>query len=155
MSSHDRSSSVPLEGHQCLAFRRYSKDITTSWKCDDEKPRGQNKGTGWMSGSTLLIYLRMIDRLVLRSVYTSTGCMMTSSNGNIFRVTGPLCRNSSVTGEFPPQRPVTRSFDIFFNLCMKKLWSKQSWDWWFETPSRSLWRHCDVFILLKHGDDVK
>ena len=36
--------------------------------------------------------------------------IMTSSNGNIFRVTGPLC------GEFPPQRPVTRSFDIFFDL---------------------------------------
>ena len=32
--------------------------------------------------------------------------MMTSSNGNIFRVTGPLC------GEFPTQRPVTRSFDF-------------------------------------------
>ena len=40
---------------------------------------------------------------------------MTSSNGNIFRVTGPLCAgNSPVTGEFPVQRPVTRSFDIFF-----------------------------------------
>ena len=33
--------------------------------------------------------------------------MMTSSNGNIFRVTGPLCGNSPVTGEFPAQRPVT------------------------------------------------
>ena len=35
---------------------------------------------------------------------------MTSSNGNVFRVTGP------VTSEFPSQRPVTRSFGIFFEL---------------------------------------
>ena len=38
--------------------------------------------------------------------------MMTSSNGNIFRITGHLCG----TGEFPAQRPVTRSFDVFFDL---------------------------------------
>ena len=44
--------------------------------------------------------------------------MMTSSNGNIFRVTGPLCR------QFTGHRL-----------------SKQSWGWWFETLSRPLWRH--------------
>ena len=54
-------------------------------------------------------------------------CMMTSSNGNIFRVTG------AVTGEFPLQRPVTRSFDAFFDLCVNKRLSKQSCGWWFET----------------------
>ena len=54
-----------------------------------------------------------------------------------------LCAgNSPVTGEFPSQRPVTRSFDVFFDL--RKRLSKQSWGWWFETPSRSLWRHCNV-----------
>ena len=40
--------------------------------------------------------------------------MVTSSNGNIFCVTRHLCGNSPVTGEFPPQRPLTRSFDVFF-----------------------------------------
>ena len=48
--------------------------------------------------------------------------------------------NSPVTGEFPSQRPVTRSFDVFFDLCLNKQLSKQSWGWWFDTPSRSLWR---------------
>ena len=67
--------------------------------------------------------------------------MMTSSNGNIFRVTGHLCGNPTVPGEFPTQRPVTRSFDVYFDLRPNKLLSKQSWDWWFETPSRPLWRH--------------
>ena len=56
-----------------------------------------------------------------------------------------LCAgNSLVTGEFPSQRPVTRSFDGFFDLRLNKRLSKQSWGWWFETPSRPLWRHCNV-----------
>ena len=51
--------------------------------------------------------------------------------------------NSPVPGEFPAQRPVTRSFDVFFDLRPNKRLSKQSWGWWFETLSRSLWRHCN------------
>ena len=55
-----------------------------------------------------------------------------------------LCvRNSQVTGEFPSQRPVTRSFDVSFDLRLNKRLSKKSWGWWFETPSRPLWRHCN------------
>ena len=73
------------------------------------------------------------------------GCfhMITSSNGNIFRVTGLCVGNSPVTDDFPAQRPVTRSFDVFFDLHLDKRLSKQSWGWWFETPSRSSWRHCN------------
>ena len=57
-------------------------------------------------------------------------------------------RNSSVSGEFPAQRPVTRSFDVFFDLCLNKWLSKQWWGWWFETPSRPLWRYCNVAWAL-------
>ena len=56
--------------------------------------------------------------------------------------------NSPVTGEFPSQRPVTRSFDVFFDLRLNERLSKQSWCCWFETPSRSLWRNCNVLQLL-------
>ena len=82
-----------------------------------------------------------------RTVYPIKICilMMTSSNGNIFRVTGPLCGEFTGPGEFPTQRPVTRSFDVFFDLRPNKRLSKQSWGWLFETLSRSLWRHCNVF----------
>ena len=52
--------------------------------------------------------------------------------------------NSPVTGEFPSKRPVTRGFDVFFDLRLNKRLNKQSWGWWFETPSRSLWRHCNA-----------
>ena len=61
--------------------------------------------------------------------------MMTSSNGNIFRVTGPLCGEFTGPGEFPTQRPVTRSFGVFFDLDLNKRLSKQPWSWWFETLS--------------------
>ena len=49
--------------------------------------------------------------------------------------------NSPVTGEFFAQRPVTRSFHVFFDLRLNKPLSKQSWGWWFETLSRPSWRH--------------
>ena len=68
--------------------------------------------------------------------------MMTSSNGNIFRVPGLLC------GEFPGHwwNPRTKASDaeLWCNGLNKWL-SKQSWGWRFETPSRSLWRHCNGF----------
>ena len=51
--------------------------------------------------------------------------------------------NSPVTGEFPAQRPVARSFIVFFDLHPNKRLSKQPWIWWFETPLRPLWRHCN------------
>ena len=72
-------------------------------------------------------------------------CMMTSSTGNIFFVTGHLC------GEFSYHRwiPLTKAsiaelWYIFFYLHLNKQLSKQSWGWWFETPSRPLWGHCNV-----------
>ena len=54
--------------------------------------------------------------------------------------------NSPVTGEFPTQRTVTRSFDVFFDLRLNKRLSKQSWGWWFETLSWSLWCHCNAMM---------
>ena len=52
--------------------------------------------------------------------------------------------NSPVPGEFPTQRPVTRSFDVYFDLRPNGRLSKQSWGWWFETASCPLWRHRNV-----------
>ena len=43
----------------------------------------------------------------------------------------------------PHKWPVTRSFDVFFYLSLNKRFCKQSWGWWFETLSRSFWRHCN------------
>ena len=54
-----------------------------------------------------------------------------------------LCAgNSPVTGEFPH-----KSDTELWYLCLNKPLGKQSWGWWFETPSRSLWHHCNDSIL--------
>ena len=66
--------------------------------------------------------------------------------------------NSRVPGEFPAQRPVTRSFDVFFDLHPNKRLSKQWWGWWFETLSCPLWRHRNVIfqksVPLIHGNKI-
>ena len=51
---------------------------------------------------------------------------------------------------FPRYWPVVRgnhrSFDVFFDLRLNKRLSKQSRCRWFETSSRSIWRHCKVYL---------
>ena len=71
-----------------------------------------------------------------------------SSNGNISALLAFCAGNSPVTGEFPTQRPVTRSFDVFFDHGPNEWLSKQWRRWWFKKPTRSLWRHCNVRALL-------
>ena len=56
---------------------------------------------------------------------------------------------SPVTGEFHSQRPVTRSLDAFFDLCLNKMLSKPSTRRWFETPLCSLWHHCNVLQKMR------
>ena len=68
--------------------------------------------------------------------------MMTSSNVNIFRVTGPLWGESTGDRWIPlTQRPVTWSLDAFFHLRLDKRLTKPSRSWRFETPLCSLLRH--------------
>ena len=65
---------------------------------------------------------------------------MTSLNGNIFRVTGPVC------GEFTGHKGQWRRALRFSLICALNKWlRKQSWDWWFETPLHTLWRHCNGY----------
>ena len=63
----------------------------------------------------------------------------------IFSASLALCEGfSPVIGEFPSQRPVARSFDVFCDLRLNKRLSKQSGGRWYETPLGSLWRHCNA-----------
>ena len=93
---------------------------------------------------TIILLLMSMRRVVADKPHSQVSfmIMMTSSNGNIFRVTGLLCGEFTSHLWIPAQRPVTRSFDAFFDLCLNKQLSKQWRRRWFETPSRSLWRHC-------------
>ena len=107
-------------------------------------------GHGWLVTSQRKLWNVIIHPwtlpVVCESVIEGIGLMLTSSNGTIFRVTGPLCGEFTGPGEFPAQRLVTRNFGVFFDLRLNKRLSKQPWDWWFETPSWPLWRHCNARI---------
>ena len=74
--------------------------------------------------------------------------MTTSSNINIFRVTGPWWGESIGKRWIPSKKLVAQSIDIIFGLRLNKRLSKQSRRMWFETPSDSLWRHCNTGICV-------
>ena len=126
--SDPRERHTPSKVHITSAPPRiwYYTAVSTAWVI-------RNAALGWF-------------RSYLRQQRQSVVIMMTSSNGNIFRVTGPLCGEFTGPGEFPAQRPVTRSFDVFFDLRLNQRLSKQPRGWWFETPAWSLWRHRNVNV---------
>ena len=61
----------------------------------------------------------------------------------------PWAGNSPVAGEFPAPKPVTRSFDVYFDLHLNKRLCKQSIRHLFEMPSCSLWRQCNGWYRLR------
>ena len=69
----------------------------------------------WLFGYDIFMTFQLHDFISgnIRCSNVTLDIMITSSNGNIFRVTCPLCGNSPVTGEFTSQRPMTRSFVVF------------------------------------------
>ena len=82
------------------------------------------------------------NRSLLQWCYMSIN-MMTSSNGTIFRVTGPLCEEFTGHGEFPAQRQ-WRGALIFSLICARIIaWVNDREAGRFETPARPLWRHCN------------
>ena len=83
---------------------------------------------------------------------------MTSLNGNVFRVTGPLWGESIGHRWIRPQRDSDAGFDVFFDVGLNKLPSC----WWFETPWRSIWmisfflnlNPIEVYMLRQNSSDV-
>ena len=110
-----------------------SRNVLNHWQLDRSGEYLRWQYCTHQSNSLIAIFKGNTPLKSLRPVMRKAfHVMITSSNGNILRV----------TGEFPSQRPVKRSFDVSFHLCLNKPLSKQSWGWRFETTSRSLWRHC-------------
>ena len=122
-----------------------SNDMASSWTSKRVLPEGAkshrfpNRITPWCGSVFYWCNLRVNglsqrDRVNKRRHYTHCRLLV-------------LCEgNSTVTDEFPSKRPVTRGVDVFFDLLLNKQLSKQSWGWLFETPSRSLWRHCNEIV---------
>ena len=95
---------------------------------------------------------------MLRVVYIKQGPLFTwwrHQMGTFSALLAICAGNSPVTGEFPTQTPVTRSFDVFFDLRLNKRLSTQSWGWWFETPSLPLWSHCNVTWINFETSNIK
>ena len=123
---------------------QYAWSIKPSFTNIDYLDQSMNKylfpqfSVGWGYDLTPFEY---IFPTIYLFIYTST----TRHHMETFSALLALCvGNSVVTGAFPTQRPETRSFGVFFDLRLNKRLSKQSRGWWFETPSRSLWRHCNA-----------
>ena len=119
-----------LHGRQELVYSIYSIPwLLVPWQ---HKEQGHQWSCYWLS---------------LHEIFSLTApkgsSMMTSSNGNIFHVTGTLLNITCHRWIPCTQRPVTRSFDVLFDLRLNKRWNKQSLVWGFEMPSGSLWRQCN------------
>ena len=85
---------------------------------------------------------KIVLMTVMRYAYGVIWLMWWRHQMETFSALLAICAgNSPVSGEFPAQRPVTLRFNVFFDLCQNNPLRKQSWGWWFETPSHPLWRH--------------
>ena len=77
-----------------------------------------------------------------------TKTMMTSSNGNIFRVTGHFMQGIHRSPVNSPHKGQWRGALMFSLIyALNKRLSKQSWGWWFETLPHP-WRHCNGHLNL-------
>ena len=134
----------PVSSRHAIFSKRFSEILLLQWKivmlCFHESPILLAKHDLGISR----ICLSRMTAIVARFKHGENVMliMMTSSNGNIFRVTGLMCGEFTGQRWFPTQRPETRSFDVTFDLRPNKPVGKQSLGWWFETLSCSLWRHC-------------
>ena len=92
-------------------------------------------------------YLWRFQDIYRRGIYPGFISLWWRHQMETFSALLALCAgNSPVTGEFTSQRPITRSFGVSLICASNKRLSKQSWGWWFETPSRFLWRHCTILV---------
>ena len=82
----------------------------------------------------------------------SSYIMVTSSNGNMFRFTGPLWGEITVHRWIPFAKASDAGLWCFlWSVCLNKRLSKSSRRWRFETPLRLLWLQCNLFLNCGRG----
>ena len=62
--------------------------------------------------------------------------------------------NSPVIGDFPAQRPVTRSFDVFFDLRLNKRLSKQWRGWWRNSSMKNNNKNIHIYFIRETKEYV-
>ena len=127
---------VSLLTHICVTRPQWVKQFWAT----------SNESIFWREQHLHLFGFRLITHAFQNcgSEWMFPSIMMTSSNVTFSALLDICARNSLVTGEFLAQRPMTRSFDVFFDLRLNKRISKQWRDRWFEKQSRPLWCYCNV-----------
>ena len=108
-----------------------------------------NDTQGWRRRSTRMLFTTWSRHVMLKfyfgiPILSWDEIMMTSSNGNIFRVTGHLWREFTGPSEVPAQRPMTRSFGVFFDLRLNNDWvnNREAGD------LRRYRAHYDVIVMI-------
>ena len=112
----------PSQGqwHGALIFSLIYKRLNTQWR---RRWFDTSLRSSWRHCDIIASYAtKSIIQLRQYPPTCSWCCMMTSSNGNILRVTGPLWGEFTGDQWIPSQRPVTRSFDVFFDLHLLNGW---------------------------------
>ena len=121
---------------QCIKRRKWIEDGARKLTAILSRPQ-------CTSADVLLLIMSICPYPIIVKIVKHLHCTWWRHEKETFSALLAICAgNSPVTTEFPTQRPVTRSFGVFFYLHLNKQLSKQSWGWWYETPSLSLWRHC-------------
>ena len=145
----------------CIWVRSRNWGCFVTWFCYQliAKPGNKTASVPWpdpyilcISGSTketaqnsLELHIKTKDKAMPGLCSSGTlASMMTSSNRNIFHITG-LCEGiSPVTGEFPSQRPVTWSFDFFFDLH----WTNSSANYQYASDLRHHHAHYNDTVMF-------
>ena len=145
----------PLWRHRSMGFLSFVKPVVNTgpfrWSGDSSSEGINHHSIGqhlpWYSGcATEWLKHRdlcKMSAILLATLSKSIQSWWSHQMQTISALLALCAGNSQVTVEFPAQRPVAWSFDVFFDLGLNKRLSKQSWGWWFETPSWSLWHHCN------------
>ena len=167
--------------HHCLLnrlFRRRSKKISelrVTGLCVGNSPgtgefpaqmasNAENVSISWRHHAHLLFKWNAVNSTLIfipisawsareiGNFHTTSLYRMTSSNGNISALLD-LCAgiHRSPVDSLHNGQWRGRSFDVFFDLHLNKQLSKHSRRWWFEAPSRSLWRHFNGHEIKLHS----
>ena len=115
-----------------------------TWQSNKTLARCYNIFSSWDSQTCIGTALWSMYLQIRNGVYTMTTKVMNITwwrhqMETFSALLAIYAGNSPVSGEFPAQMPVT------FDLCLNKYLSERWWGWWFETPSCSLWRHCNEY----------
>ena len=115
----------------------------------------------WMNKNSICVYVLGYTQVVWRFKVSSSRVIHWTQyhddvmNWKHFPRYWPFVRGIHRSPMNSPQRPVTRNFDVFFDLRLNKRLSKQWWGWWFKTLSRPLWRHRNVEEIIKIEENTR